>query len=67
MIRRDLGRRIRRRSRRCPPASGRIIRPASVSEKISRNADEISRRFALSRERIRQIEMAVMRKMRAAR
>jgi RNA polymerase primary sigma factor len=67
-IRRDLGRKIRRVLAPLSPREQQIIRLRyGIGADRAETLDEISRRFALSRERIRQIEMSAMRKMRAAR
>jgi len=67
-IRRDLGRKIRRAFAPLTPREQEIIRLRyGIGAERAETLDEISRRFALSRERIRQIEMSAMRKMRSAR
>ncbi|HMD33699.1 MAG TPA: sigma-70 family RNA polymerase sigma factor [Vicinamibacterales bacterium] len=67
-IRRDLGRKVRRAMAPLSPREQQIIRLRyGIGADRPETLDEISRRFALSRERIRQIEMSAMRKMRAAR
>jgi len=67
-IRRDLGRKIRRAMAPLSKREQEIIRLRyGIGADRPETLDEISRRFALSRERIRQIEMSAMRKMRAAR
>jgi len=67
-IRRDLGRKVRRAMEPLSPREQEIIRLRyGIGGDRPETLDEISRRFALSRERIRQIEMSAMRKMRAAR
>jgi RNA polymerase sigma factor (sigma-70 family) len=67
-IRRDLGRKVRRAMAPLSTREQQIIRLRyGIGADRPETLDEISRRFALSRERIRQIEMSAMRKMRAAR
>jgi RNA polymerase primary sigma factor len=67
-IRRDLNRKVRRAMAPLSPREQQIIRLRyGIGADRPETLDEISRRFALSRERIRQIEMSAMQKMRAAR
>ncbi|HYM25896.1 MAG TPA: sigma-70 family RNA polymerase sigma factor [Vicinamibacterales bacterium] len=67
-IRRDLSRKVRSALAPLTPREQQIIRLRyGIGADRPETLDEISRRFALSRERIRQIEMSAMRKMRSAR